>query len=228
MPRPHRDSISTTLLDLVKARHSGAWQRLVDLYGGVVYRWCRQSGLKAEDAADVVQEVFLSVASHVAEFRRARPRDSFTAWLSTITRNKIRDCFRRQADRPQARGGTQAQQRLLEVSESDPSSALEEWPRAADIVDAERILTQRTVELVRLEFEPHTWEAWYKTAIEGRPAADVAADLGMSLHAVYKAKSRILLRLRQELASLHGETTNPSPLPPEEGSHQSPLPPGEG
>ena len=70
--------------------------------------------------------------------------------------------------------------------------------------EAEKILSQRAVELVRAEFEQRTWEAWWKTAVEGRPAADVAAEMGMSLAAVYKAKSRVLLRLRQELAGLQG------------------------
>ncbi len=78
-----RGSISSTLLESVKARRPEAWRRLVDLYGQVVYRWCRKSGLKAEDAADAVQEVFAAVSMHVADFRREKPCDSFTAWLSS-------------------------------------------------------------------------------------------------------------------------------------------------
>src|SRR3972149_313865 len=68
-----RGSISSTLLESVKARRPEAWQRLVDLYGQVVYRWCRKSGLKAEDAADVVQEVFAALARSVADFKRQNP-----------------------------------------------------------------------------------------------------------------------------------------------------------
>jgi RNA polymerase sigma-70 factor, ECF subfamily len=197
-----RGSISSTLLESVKARRPEAWRRMVDLYGQVVYRWCRKSGLKAEDAADTVQEVFAAVSTHVADFRREKPCDSFTAWLSSITRNKICDHFRRISGRAQAQGGTRAQERMQEIPQPDPAATLENWPSAADIKEAEKILSQRAVELVRAEFEQRTWEAWWKTAIEGRPAADVAAEMGMSLAAVYKAKSRVLLRLRQELAGL--------------------------
>jgi RNA polymerase sigma-70 factor, ECF subfamily len=214
-----RGSISSTLLESVKAQRPDAWRRLVELYGQVVYRWCRKSGLKAEDAADVVQEVFAAVAVHVAEFQRQTPRDSFTAWLSTITRNKICDHFRRGAGQPQAPGGTQAQQRMQQIqqpehctgAEGDSSvfvgrklgqSPSEDWPATADLIEAERILSRRAVELVRAEFEQRTWEAWWKVAVDGRPPADVAAEMGMSLAAVYKAKSRVLLRLRQELAGL--------------------------
>jgi len=209
MPREMRGSISSTLLESVKARRPEAWQRLVDFYGQVVYRWCRKAGLKAEDAADVVQEVFTAVALRVADFHRQNPGDSFTAWLATITRNKIRDHFRRREGRPQAPGGTRAQERLQEIPQPESSAAVEEKPSAADVKEAEGFLSRRAVELVRAEFEPRTWEAWRKTAVEGRPAADVAADLGMSLHAVYKAKSRVLLRLRRELASLYGEGSSP-------------------
>ena len=90
------ESISSSLLGRVKIQDPQAWERLAELYGPVVYRWCRKSGLKAEDAVDVVQEVFRAVMTHVAEFRRECPADSFGAWLRTITRNKVRDLFRNQ------------------------------------------------------------------------------------------------------------------------------------
>jgi RNA polymerase sigma-70 factor (ECF subfamily) len=191
-------SISSTLLDRVRAQRPEAWERLVDLYGPVVYRWCRQSALRPEDAADVVQEVFTAVAAHVGQFRRERPGDSFGGWLRTITRNKIRDLYRRRQGKAQARGGTDARQQLAEIGgppePSDPSAAcdngLDAW------------LSRRGLELVRAEFENRTWEAFWRTAVEGRAPADIAEDLGMTVQAVYKAKSRVLRRLRQELGGL--------------------------
>ena len=92
---------------------------------------------------------------------------------------------------------------MQEIPQPEPS--VEDRPSAvADLMEAEKILSRRAVELVRAEFEKRTWEAWWKTAVEGRPAADVAAEMGMSFAAVYKAKSRVLLRLRQELAGFRG------------------------
>ena len=188
-------SISSTLLDRVRARRPEAWERLVDLYGPVVYRWCRQSALRPEDAADVVQEVFTAVALHVGEFRRERPGDSFGGWLRSITRNKIRDLYRHRQGKPQARGGTDAGQQLAEIGEppepSDPGTASDEG--------LEAWLSRRGLALVRAEFENRTWEAFRRTAVEGQAPAHVAEDLGMSVPAVYQAKSRVLRRLRQEL-----------------------------
>lgn len=83
-------SISSTLLDQLRARRPDAWQRLVALYGPVTYRWCRRSNLTAEDAADVVREVLAAVMLHLPDFRRDRREDSFSGWLATITRNKVR------------------------------------------------------------------------------------------------------------------------------------------
>jgi RNA polymerase sigma-70 factor (ECF subfamily) len=189
-------SISSTLLQRVKARRPEAWERLVDLYGPVVYRWCRQSGVRLEDAADLVQEVFSSVARHVGEFRREGPGDSFGAWLGTITRNKVRDYYRRCQGRPAARGGTDAQQQFLQIPEPP------DFSQPSHQAGSDGLLSRRALELVRAEFENRTWEAFWRTAVDGQAPADVAEDLGMSLHAVYKAKSRVLRRLRQELNGL--------------------------
>jgi RNA polymerase sigma-70 factor (ECF subfamily) len=58
------------------------------------------------------------------------------------------------------------------------------------------------LELLRAEFESRTWEAFRRVAIEGQPSARVAIELGMSVEAVYQAKSRVLRRLRQEFDGL--------------------------
>lgn len=190
-------SISSTLLERVQARRPEAWEQLVDLFGPVVYGWCRQSGLRPEDAADVVQEVFLAVAGAVRAFRRERPDDSFTAWLATITRNKVRDHFRRRQRRAEARGGTTAQRQMAEVRQpADPASSISHSPRTASW------LSRRGLNLIRADFEIRTWEAFWRTAVDGRPPADVADELGMSVAAVYQAKSRVLRRLRHDFRDL--------------------------
>ncbi len=58
------------------------------------------------------------------------------------------------------------------------------------------------LELVRREFEERTWHAFWQTVAEGRPSADVAADLGVTPAAVRKARSRVLHRLKEEFGDL--------------------------
>ena len=188
-------SISSSLLARVKAREPDAWRRLVKLYGPVIYLWARQAGLQPDDAADVVQEVLGAVADKVEDFRRERTGDTFQGWLWTITRNKIRDHFRRVQDRPEARGGTDAQQRILQIPElPEPSSD--------DHAEVGSRVARSALELIRAEFEDRTWRAFWRMAIDGCPAADVAEELGISIRAVYQGKYRVLRRIRQELDEL--------------------------
>ena len=55
---------------------------------------------------------------------------------------------------------------------------------------------------VRPDFNPSSWDAFQQFALEGRPAADVARGLKMTVNAVIKAKARVLSRLRQEARGL--------------------------
>jgi RNA polymerase sigma-70 factor (ECF subfamily) len=194
--RGEPSSISSTLLERVRARQPEAWQRLADLYSPVVYRWCRQLGVSQADAADVVQDVFAAVTADVGRFRRDRPGDSFGAWLRTITRHRVCDHFRRRQGQPDADGGTSAYEQLLNLAEAP------EEPSQAQPVEKEPLFARRMLDFVRAEFENRTWEAFWQIVVDGRSPAEVAAAMGLSLPAVYKAKSRVLRRLRQELGGL--------------------------
>lgn len=191
------DATSTSLLERVKLEDGDAWQRLVDLYGPVVYGWCRQWGVSAADAGDVFQEVFSAVATHVAHFHRDQPGDSFHGWLWTIARNKVRDLYRRSQGRPQAQGGTDAQVRFAQIPDDASASSLAD-PRSDDRVG----LAQRALALVRAEIADRTWEAFWRLTVDGDPGAQVAEDLEMSIQAVYQAKCRVLKQIRLQLGEL--------------------------
>jgi RNA polymerase sigma-70 factor (ECF subfamily) len=181
----------------VKADEPEAWNRLVHLYAPLVLHWCRGNGLQDPDVADVFQEVFRAVVANVGGFRRDRDSDTFRGWLRRITQNKLRDHFRKQGREAQAAGGSSARQRLAQLPEPLPH---EDDPTPDD--GAERALFARAIDLIRAEFEERTWAAFWRTAVEGRAAKDVAADLSMSPGAVRVAKSRVLHRLREELGDL--------------------------
>jgi len=193
--RSSSTATSRSLLAGARARDAQAWQRLVALYAPLVMHWCRRWGLPPDDAADVFQDVFQSVAAHIGGFRREKAGDTFRGWLRTITRNKVNDYFRRRQREPGGVGGSEARVLLAQL----PDSATDE--DGSDAV-AENALLHRALELVRGEFEPRTWQAFWRTAVEGRPTGDVGAELSMSAGAVRVAKSRVLHRLRAELGDL--------------------------
>jgi RNA polymerase sigma-70 factor (ECF subfamily) len=182
------------LVQRVKARDPEGWQRLLDLYGPVVYRWCRSAGLRPEDAADVLQEVFRAVAEAVFRFHRDQPGDTFRGWLRVVTRNKIRDHFRRSCVEPAAIGGTVAQERLLQIAD-DATGSHASLPLWSD-------LARRALDVIQSEFEQRTWQAFWLTAIEERSADEVARQFGITPGAVRQAKYRILRRLRAELGDV--------------------------
>jgi RNA polymerase sigma-70 factor (ECF subfamily) len=188
-------STSTSLLQRLRAREPAAWERLCQLYGPLVYRWARSSGLQDTDAADVVQEVFRSVAGSLDRFHPEEPTDSFRGWLWGITKNKLRDHFRARAGNPAGAGGTDAQQQLLEVPETPPDSTSES-------LKPDAVLVHRALALIQLEFEDRSWRAFWRSAVDGWPAADIAKELGMTPRAVRQAKYRVLRRLRQELTGI--------------------------
>jgi RNA polymerase sigma-70 factor (ECF subfamily) len=199
---------SASLLLRIKERDPAAWERFVLLYTPLVYHWCRRAGLPEEDAADVGQEVFAAVARLIPEFRYRQVGGTFRGWLWTITRNKISDFLRREQTQPQRVGGNAALKQLAQLP------AEEGGVRSSDeAANEEQFLCWRAAELVRRGVEEKTWAAFWRVTVEGEWPADVAADLGMSVNAVYLARVRLLARLREEFAGLI-DFTGVGPAPP--------------
>lgn len=201
------DATSRSLIVRVRADERDAWNRLVVLYAPLVEHWCRRRRLNDADAADVFQEVFQAVARHIADFRRG-PGGTFRGWLRTITERKIIDFFRRRSREAPAVGGSEALERWHELP--DPATSPEIESQSGSMATEpqetalERRLFQKGLELIRDEFEPRTWQAFWLTTVDGRSAAEAGAELSMSPGAVRVAKSRVLQRLRAELGDVDG------------------------
>lgn len=188
----------TSLLERVKANDAAAWRQFVDLYSPLVFHWCRRDGLAEADVPDVAQDVFFAVSSHLSGFRKERRGDTFRGWLRTVCRNKVRDAFRRRHPvEPAGAGGSEAQSRLAGLASPVPDD--EQDPESHSL---ERQLFRRSLALVRDEFEGRTWRAFWRSAVDGVPTAEVADELGMTPGAVRVAKSRVLHRLRETLGDL--------------------------
>jgi RNA polymerase sigma-70 factor (ECF subfamily) len=190
---PNDNVTSLSLLERVRAEDQGAWEKLVRLYGPLVFHWCRRGGASEEDAHDVGQEVFLAVSSGLKDFHHQHP-GSFRGWMRGITRHKLLDHYRRRERQPQAAGGTDAWQRIEEVR--DPTTESEE--DAAEV----SVLYRRALNLIRDQFEERTWQAFWRVTVDDQPTDLVAGELGMSAVAVRIAKSRVLGRLREEVGDL--------------------------
>lgn len=184
---------SPSLIRRVANRDPEAWRRFTRLYGPLVFHWCRQQGLSEHDSADVMQDVFVSVARAVAAYED-RAGSRFRGWLWTITRNQIVTFVRKRTRQGMPDGGTQNWQQLLNVAESlsdDPDQFTSQLE-----LDA---LYRRGLELVKQEFRPRTWEIFWRNVVEDRPTGAVAEEFGVSANSVRQTRSRVLRRIRQEL-----------------------------
>jgi len=166
--------------------------RLCSLYSPVVYGWCLRAGLQDNDAADAMQDVFRSVFRSIGTFRKDGPTGSFRGWLWSITRNQVRLFFRKQGNVPQAFGGSDAQQQFAQL------------PAGPDEIDPDadatrRDILHRALEIVRDDFQPSTWDVFYRVTLQGQSIQEVAEILSLTQNAVRQAKFRVLRRLREEL-----------------------------
>jgi RNA polymerase sigma-70 factor (ECF subfamily) len=184
-----------SLLEQLRANDAAGWQRFLALYGPLVRFWCARGDLHGPDVEDVAQEVFAAAAASLPGFRRAEPGDSFRGWLRGIARNQLRMHYRRNRGRPQAEGGSDALAQLENVP--DPLSE----PVAGEEAQMSE-LYRRALEQVRCEFPDHVWQAFWLTAVEDRAPAALAGELHMTVNHIRQAKSRVLRRLREELAEM--------------------------
>lgn len=166
---------------------AGDWERFVELYAPLLYYWAGKLDLPSSDAADLVQDVFLRLVRKLPEFQHDGHR-SFRGWLHAVLINCWRDQRRRVAPPvtvpPDALAQVEAPN-LLADFETD---------------DYQQYLLNQAQRIMRSDFQSNTWQACWAAVVEGRPAADVAKELGMTVPAVYAATARVLRRLREELA----------------------------
>lgn len=190
---PPVETSLTWLGRLTEKPTEGDWKQLLDMYGPLLRAWLSRAGVPNADHDDLSQDVLIVLVREVSGFERRGP-GAFRNWLRTILYNRIRDYFRGRANRTVAVGGSDA--RLDELA--DPDSAISRlWDREYD-----QHLAARTLEHVRVDFTETTWQAFARQVIEGRPAQEVAVELGISRNAALVAKSRVLARVRAELAGL--------------------------
>jgi RNA polymerase sigma-70 factor (ECF subfamily) len=185
---------------LVRIRDAGdgpAWSRFVEIYAPLIYRYARRQGLQDADAADLTQDVLAAVSHGIRRLEYDPGRGSFRGWLFTVTRNKLRTWWQRRNRQEQAGGDTEALQLLQEQPAIEDASAWESEYR-------QRLFSWAAAQ-VRGTVEKSTWQAFWQTAVEGKKAGQASDALGMSVAAVYMARSRVLARLKELVQEVLGE-----------------------
>ena len=187
---------ASLLLRIRDVRDSQAWMDFVDLYMPLLHRYGLRHGLQDSDAADVAQETIRQVCRAIGHFDYDPAKGSFRGWLLTIARNELRRLLKRER-----RVATVLSQSPIEDTLADvPDVAADHlWEQEYQLH-----LFHWAAKRVEVDFRPATWHAFWQTVVDGREVAEVATLLGMSVGAVYIARSRVLARIRQEICCTEG------------------------
>ncbi len=166
--------------------------------------------MKPQDAADVTQDTFLAISTRLGQYRADRPGATFRGWLRTITRNKAADLVRERLGKPMVRGGT-VNLAILEAMRAKPEQATPNDPLRSGSENEDgtedenrdkQVVLRRILSIMRSSFESNTWHAFWRMVVDDCSPDEVAKELNMSRWAVYKARARVLQRLREEFAGL--------------------------
>jgi RNA polymerase sigma factor (sigma-70 family) len=190
---------SSLLLRLKDPRDERAWSEFVEIYGPLLHRLARKRGLQEADASDLAQEVYGAVGRAIERGDYDPEKGTFRGWLFRIARNLMVNLLIREGRHPRGTGDSE----MGALLEARPAPG----PEESALIDSEyklRLL-QWATERVRCEFSETTWAAFWRAGVEGGRAKDVAEALGMTPGAVYRCKSRVMARIREQIAEVEGE-----------------------
>lgn len=188
---PTRPSL---LVRLREPDEQEAWREFVEVYTPLIFGFCRGRGLTEADAADVTQDVLRAVAVALPRFEYDPRRSTFRNWLFTVVRSKFNNHLAGVARRPRVAGNTTLARHADLAADADAEEAWRREHRAG--------LVRWAAGRIRSEFNPATWDAFWRTAVLGEAAGTVARELGLSVNAVYIARSRVTQRLRMTIDDL--------------------------
>ena len=196
------DTRHSLILRLPDRRDVEAWDEFTAIYEPLVYRLARGKGFQDADAQEIVQEVLMSVAKAIQRWDPSRQRGRFRDWLFRIARNLMINFLTRRTYQPIGSGDS-AIAELLHVQCDPTCDESVEFD-----LEYRRELFRWAARQVRPHVREQTWDAFWSTSVDGRAIADVARELGISVGAVYIARSRVMGRLNEVVSRLEQTDSN--------------------
>ena len=187
-------STQASLLERIRSNEDNhAWRQFVELYDPLIARYCRRFGLQSADSQDVAQAVFRNLVQYIDRFEYDSTRGRFRSWMGVVVTREIQRHVNKQA-RPGGAPGNGAHEILLNnvAAKVDPA-----WQNEFDTH-----LIQQAWARVKPLFDEQTCAAFDRSWLAGGDPQQVAAELGRPVAWVYKARYRVLRRLKTEVKVL--------------------------
>ena len=169
-----------------------SWQHFCDVYGPLIYGYCRKRKMDANDSADIAQEVLIRVANGIHGFKYDRSKGRFRDWLSRIVHNEISRWYSKRN-----RNNANSLNQNDEASDSNQDIWSEHF---------QQYLLEAALKVTQTYFGDQTWQAFKMVWLENQSCPEVASRMKRTLGFVYTSKSRVLKRLRFEFEQLSENT----------------------
>jgi RNA polymerase sigma factor (sigma-70 family) len=175
-------------LEALTALDPAAWLDFAGRFTSLLGAWCHAARVPFQDIADVLQDVFRCVVRDIKHFQPNGHTGCFSAWLKTVTHDRVVDYFRAEQGQAHALGG--------DPSNSPLASAWYARLVEGEVPRQDLEILDSLLRTVRAQVHERTWTAFWQAQVEERPIHEIAADLKMTPAAVRMCKSRVLNRLR--------------------------------
>lgn len=183
-----RTTRASLLVRIKDPNAAEAWSEFHELYAPLIYGYARRRGLNRDEADDVRSECYKAIVQQIRTFDYDHAKGGFKAWLRTMVDRRVIDLFRKKRERQANTGDFQQ----LEAGHPSPAEVWElEWKNQH---------LKHCVELLRSEVSQTTFQIFSMVVVQGRPVAEACDELGLSANQVYKARARMLRRVREKLA----------------------------
>jgi len=190
---------ATLLLRLKDWHDHSSWQDFFDTYWNLIYGIAVKSGLKPEEAQDVVQETMLYVAKKIPDFKYNPAQGSFKGWLLNITRWRINDQYRKNksgktVDKPV--DGETSSEPVMEEAAANPELAKlwdQEW---------ENNLLTAAITKARRRLDPQQYQIFDFYVHKGWAPERISKTFGIPVAQIYLIKHRVTEAIREEVDRL--------------------------
>lgn len=193
-------STNKSLLQNARADpNSQAWFKLHAIYEPLIAGWIARAGVEQSDIGDISQEVLQALASGLPKFEHNGRAGAFRNWLKMITVNRCRRHWDKKRRQLPITKSTTLDPDIATLDQiSDPKSELSLlWDREHD-----EYVMQKALELVRHDFDETTYQIFVRYGLQGEDAKSLAEEFGINVGQVYKAKFRVLDRIKREVHDL--------------------------
>lgn len=191
---------NTDLLNgLADPSNDAVWHRFVTRYRTPLVAFAKRFGLNQQAGEDVAQETLITFLESYRAGKYQRDKGRLRSWLFGIAMNSVRRASRN-AMRERVMDGSGESTAFVERIADDDASMSAAWE-----TEWQQAVLRAALDQVRATAAPQTMRAFELYVLEGKPADEVAAEVGISRDSVFQAKRRLMQKVAVAVKTLSND-----------------------